>query len=267
MISQKTIDAVLDAEKIYDVVKDFVELRRSGSGWVGLCPFHSERTPSFHVDTRRNIYKCFSCGEGGHAVRFLMENRNMSYPDAIRHIAGLYNIPVEETPRTLTDEQRKAAIQRENALIALEAVQQFFEESLITKTPAARKACAYASNRWTLEYCRDNGIGYAPYPKEFFEFVKQKGVNFEALLDIGMVRKKEDGHYSFMFANRVTIPIRDRFGRVIAYTARSIEDKTDCKYLNSTTSCVYRKGNTVFGISIPRHRASTERATPFSVLR
>lgn len=256
MISQKTIDAVLDAERIYDVVKDFVELRRSGSGWVGLCPFHSERTPSFHVDPRRNIYKCFSCGEGGHAVRFLMENRNMSYPDAIRHIAGLYNIPVEETPRTLTDEQRKAAIQRENALIALEAVQQFFEELLIAKAPAARKACAYASNRWTLEYCRDNGIGYAPYPKEFFEFVKQKGVNFEALLDIGMVRKKEDGHYSFMFANRVTIPIRDRFGRVIAYTARSIEEKTDCKYLNSTTSCVYRKGNTVFGIEIARMAAA-----------
>lgn len=256
MISQKTIDAVLDAARIHDVVKDFVELRRSGSGWVGLCPFHSERTPSFHIDLRRNIYKCFSCGAGGGPVRFLMENRNMSFPDAIRHIAGLYSITVEETPRTLTDEQRKAAIQRENALITLEAVQQFFEESLVAKTPAARKASAYAAGRWTLDYCRANGIGYAPYPKEFFEFVKQKGINFEALLDIGMVRKKEDGHYSFMFANRVTIPIRDRFGRVIAYTARSIEDKTDCKYLNSTTSCVYRKGNTVFGIEIARKAAA-----------
>ncbi len=256
MISQKTIDAVLDAARIHDVVKDFVELRRSGSGWVGICPFHSERTPSFHIDLRRNIYKCFSCGAGGGPVRFLMENRNMSFPDAIRHIAGLYSITVEETPRTLTDEQRKAAIQRENALITLEAVQQFFEESLVAKTPAARKASAYAAGRWTLDYCRANGIGYAPYPKEFFEFVKQKGINFEALLDIGMVRKKEDGHYSFMFANRVTIPIRDRFGRVIAYTARSIEDKTDCKYLNSTTSCVYRKGNTVFGIEIARKAAA-----------
>lgn len=256
MISQKTIDAVLDAARIHDVVKDFLELRRSGSGWVGLCPFHSERTPSFHIDPRRNIYKCFSCGAGGGPVRFLMENRNMSFPDAIRHIAGLYSITVEETPRTLTDEQRKAAIQRENALITLEAVQQFFEESLVAKTPAARKASAYAAGRWTLDYCRANGIGYAPYPKEFFEFVKQKGINFEALLDIGMVRKKEDGHYSFMFANRVTIPIRDRFGRVIAYTARSIEDKTDCKYLNSTTSCVYRKGNTVFGIEIARKAAA-----------
>lgn len=256
MISQKTIDAVLDAARIHDVVKDFVELRRSGSGWVGLCPFHSERTPSFHIDLRRNIYKCFSCGAGGGPVRFLMENRNMSFPDAIRHIAGLYSITVEETPRTLTDEQRKAAIQRENALITLEAVQQFFEEYLVAKTPAARKASAYAAGRWTLDYCRANGIGYAPYPKEFFEFVKQKGINFEALLDIGMVRKKEDGHYSFMFANRVTIPIRDRFGRVIAYTARSIEDKTDCKYLNSTTSCVYRKGNTVFGIEIARKAAA-----------
>jgi len=256
MISQKTIDAVLDAARIHDVVKDFVELRRSGSGWVGICPFHSERTQSFHIDLRRNIYKCFSCGAGGGPVRFLMENRNMSFPDAIRHIAGLYSITVEETPRTLTDEQRKAAIQRENALITLEAVQQFFEESLVAKTPAARKASAYAAGRWTLDYCRANGIGYAPYPKEFFEFVKQKGINFEALLDIGMVRKKEDGHYSFMFANRVTIPIRDRFGRVIAYTARSIEDKTDCKYLNSTTSCVYRKGNTVFGIEIARKAAA-----------
>lgn len=252
MISQKTIDAVLEAVRIHDVVKEFVELKRSGSGWVGLCPFHSERTPSFHVDPRRNICKCFSCGEGGGAVHFLMEHRNMSYPDAICHIAGLYNIPVEETPRTLTDEQRNEAVQRENALITLEAVQRFFEQSLVARTPAARRACAYASDRWTLDYCRDNGIGYAPYPKEFFEFVKQKGINFEALLDIGMVRKKEDGHFTFMFANRVTIPIRDRFGRVIAYTARSLDEKTDCKYLNSTTSCIYRKGNTVFGIEIAR---------------
>lgn len=162
MISQKTIDAVLEAVQIHDVVKDFVELKRCGSGWVGLCPFHSERTPSFHVDPRRNICKCFSCGEGGGAVHFLMEHRSMSYPDAIRHIAGLYNIPVEETPRTLTDEQRREAVQRENALITLEAVQRFFEQSLVSKTPGARRACAYASDRWTLDYCRDNGIGYAP---------------------------------------------------------------------------------------------------------
>lgn len=255
MIAQKTIDAVLDAVQIYDVVKDFVQLRRSGSGWTGLCPFHSERTASFHVDPRRNIYKCFSCGEGGGAVRFLMENRNMSYPDAIRHIAGLYNIPVEEAPHNLTDEQRKLALQREGDLAALETVQQFFEQSLVVGNTAAKRACAYASKRWTLEYCRANGIGYAPYPKEFFEFVKQKGVSLDALLDTGMIRKKEDGHFSFMFANRITIPIRDRFGRVIAYTARSLDDNTDCKYLNSTTSCVYKKGNTVFGIEIARKAA------------
>lgn len=255
MIAQKTIDTVLDAVQIYDVVKDFVQLRRSGSGWTGLCPFHSERTASFHVDPRRNIYKCFSCGEGGGAVRFLMENRNMSYPDAIRHIAGLYNIPVEEAPHNLTDEQRKLALQREGDLAALETVQQFFEQSLVAGNTAAKRACAYASKRWTLEYCRANGIGYAPYPKEFFEFVKQKGVSLDALLDTGMIRKKEDGHFSFMFANRITIPIRDRFGRVIAYTARSLDDNTDCKYLNSTTSCVYKKGNTVFGIEIARKAA------------
>lgn len=255
MIAQKTIDAVLDAVQIYDVVKDFVQLRRSGSGWTGLCPFHSERTASFHVDSRRNIYKCFSCGEGGGAVRFLMENRNMSYPDAIRHIAGLYNIPVEEAPHNLTDEQRKLSLQREGDLAALETVQQFFEQSLVAGNTATKRACAYASKRWTLEYCRANGIGYAPYPKEFFEFVKQKEVSLEALLDTGMIRKKEDGHFSFMFANRITIPIRDRFGRVIAYTARSLDDNTDCKYLNSTTSCVYKKGNTVFGIEIARKAA------------
>ena len=94
MIAQKTIDAVLDAVQIHDVVKEFVQLRRNGSGWVGLCPFHSERTPSFHVDPRRNIYKCFSCGAGGGAVRFLMEQRNMSYPDVIRCKYSLKSGPV-----------------------------------------------------------------------------------------------------------------------------------------------------------------------------
>lgn len=136
MIAQKTIDAVLDTVRIYDVVKDHVQLKRCGSGYVGLCPFHNERTPSFHIDPRRNICKCFSCGEGGGAVHFLMEARNMSYPEAIRHIAGIYGIPVEEAPKTMTDEQRKLAMQRENALFALEAVQRFFERSLIAQTAA-----------------------------------------------------------------------------------------------------------------------------------
>ena len=112
---------------------------------------------------------------------------------------------------------------------------------------------------------RANGIGYAPYPKRVFRVCQAKGHQLRGFLDIGMVRKKEDGHYSFMFANRVTIPIRDRFGRVIAYTARSIEDKTDCKYLNSTTSCVYRKGNTVFGIEIAGKRR--QRPISFSLSR
>lgn len=256
MIAQRTINAVLDAAKIYDVVSDFVQLKRSGSGYVGLCPFHSERTPSFHVDPRRNIYKCFSCKVGGGAVKFLMENQNMSYPDAIKYIAGKYGIPVEEETKVLSDEEKKLAIQRENAFVSLEIVQRFFEQSLLLDTSAARKAKDYAYNRWGKDYCSDNGIGYAPYSRDFFEFVKAKAVNFESLLDVGIVRKKENADgYSFMFNNRVTIPIRDRFGRVIAFTARSLEADPQCKYLNSTTSCIYRKGQTVFGIEIARKAA------------
>lgn len=264
MIAQKTIDAVLDTVRIYDVVKDHVQLKRCGSGYVGLCPFHNERTPSFHIDPRRNICKCFSCGEGGGAVHFLMEARNMSYPEAIRHIAGIYGIPVEEAPKTMTDEQRKLAVQRENAFVALEAVQRFFERSLIAQTAAARKACAYASGRWGLEFCRANGIGYAPYSKEFFVFVRQERICIETLLDIGMVRERADAkdsgqQYSFMFSNRVTIPIRDRFGRVIAFTARSLKTEPQCKYLNSATSCVYKKGDTVFGVEVARKAGAKSR--------
>lgn len=260
MISQRTVREVLERATTLDVVRDFVELQKRGGSWWAPCPFHNERSASFHVDERRNIYKCFGCGKGGGAVDFLMEHQNMAFPEAIKHLASKYGIMVEEETRELSEKEKTQAILRENGLTVLAQVQAFFEAQFVADTPSAKRAKAYASNRWGFDFCRDNGIGYAPFPKDFFGWVKAHSVAFDTLLELGIVRKKEDADgYSFMFCNRVTIPIRDRYGRVIAFTARSLEDKPQCKYLNSTTSSVYRKGDTIFGIDLARRAAPKAR--------
>ena len=257
MISQRTIDAVYNAVNIKDVVSRFHELHRQGSGYVCVCPFHQDRKPSLHINERRNIYKCFACGAGGGPIKFLMEDQSMSYPEAIKFAAGIYNIPVEEETKELNEQEREDRLRRESALITMQSVQEFFEKSLLEDRVANRKARDYAHGRRGAEFCGDFGIGYAPWPKEFLAFVKEKHLDEQILFDLGMLRQKNDGTITYMFANRVTIPIRDRWGRVIAYTARSLEDDPQCKYINSTTSLIYSKRQSVFGIEIAKRTSNS----------
>lgn len=251
MISQQTIEAVLERVDIVRTVSEWVELKRCGSGWAACCPFHEERTPSFHVDERRGIYKCFGCGVGGNAVKFAMEAGRMSFPEAIRHIAAKEGIPVEEETNELTAEQQEKRLRRDNMLVAMEAVQSVFEAEMAGSSAQSRRCAAYAVKRWGAEFCKEAGIGCAPSSVAFMAKMKAAGIGEETLVDTGIVRK--DGEkWKLMFAGRVTIPVRDRWGRVVAYTARAVEANAECKYINSPTSELFRKGETVFGLEIAR---------------
>ncbi len=251
MISEKTIQAVRDLD-ITTVLKPYVELVRKGSRPVGLCPFHSEKTGSFNVNPNSNLYYCFSCHRGGDGIHFVMEKENCSFMEAIGKIARDNNIPIDYIGKEQSEEYRRNAMKRESLLAALDTAQKFFFDSLrVEMDEESRVARDYAYGRWPQEYCSTSGIGYAPKDsRTFLDYCKSKGLGTDVLIDSGLVAKDEEsGNIYAAFRERIMIPIRDRWGRIIAFTGRYIGsyDKTP-KYKNSRNTDIYTKGETLFGI-------------------
>lgn len=254
MISNKTIDAVRNLD-IEDVLKSWgLEFRRRGSTMFASCPFHSEKTPSFSITPGRNLWYCHSCHRGGDGIRFYMEREGMDFLQAVEAIAKANNLHIEYTREEQTDEQREAAKLKESVLAAVALVHKFFFDQLrVELSDEARAAREYAYSRWPEDFCSTCGIGLAPKDgKLFMEYCKSKAITEDLLVQSGIYRKDEkSGRIHTLFRNRLVIPIRDRFGRVIAFTARYLgDDKADNvgKYVNSSNSSVFTKGESVFGI-------------------
>ena len=264
MISEATINKVRDVD-IEDVLKPYVGLKRKGSSLVGLCPFHSEKTPSFAVSPQKGLYHCFGCNRGGDAISFVMEKENLSFTDAVVFIAKHHGIAVEYVEEERSEEETSEARHKESLLIALEQVQKFFYGSLRkTDDLESRQARDYAYGRWPDETCSVAGIGYAPKDGSLFmDYCRKSFISEEALFELGLLRRSEDGGAYAMFRQRIMIPIRDRWGRVTAYTARYIGTNPKApKYVNSATSPVYSKGDTLFGID----RASRVRNSDYFIV-
>ncbi len=254
MISDKTIETVRNLD-IEDVLKSWgLEFRRSGSTMFASCPFHSEKTPSFSITPGRNLWYCHSCHRGGDGIRFYMEREGMDFLQAVESIAKANNLHIEYTKEEQTDEQREAAKLKESVLAAVALVHKFFFDQLrVELSDEARAAREYAYSRWPEDFCSTCGIGLAPKDgKPLIEYCKSKAITEDLLLQSGIYRKDEkSGRIYTLFRNRLVIPIRDRFGRVIAFTARYLgDDKADNvgKYVNSSNSSVFTKGESVFGI-------------------
>lgn len=252
MIEESTIKQVHDRADIVDVVNKYnITLTRRGVNLFGCCPFHNERTPSFVVNPARNTYHCFGCGAHGDAIRFVMELENKTYPEAIEHIANMFGIPVLHTAKQLTDEQIQAQKKRESLQIAVQRVQEWFVEQFNADIPGAAQARKYAYDRWGKEYCAEYGIGFAPDSwNALLEYCQRNCIDEHLLQELGILRLSEKSKklYSF-FRDRITIPITDRYGNVIAFTARYIgKDPDQSKYINSTDSPLFKKGDVVFGL-------------------
>lgn len=250
MISETTIRKVRELA-IEDVLSPYVRLSRKGSTLMGLCPFHSEKTGSFAVTPSKNLFHCFSCNRGGDSITFIMEKENLSFSAAVEFIARNHNIPVEYIREERSEEQMAEARHRESLLTVLDTVQSFFLQNLrATDKEESLDARAYAYGRWHEEFCAFAGIGYAPKDGQaFMDFCRSKALNEELLYELGMFKRGEDGNTYVMFRQRIMIPVRNRWGRIIAYTARYIGDNRKApKYINSATSMIYSKGETVFGI-------------------
>lgn len=259
MIAQSIIEQVLNRADIVEIISRYVDLKPAGAYYKGCCPFHNERTASFMVSRSRGTWFCYGqCHEGGNVLRFLMRYHSISFPEAVEMLAGMCGIGISKEDRCAPDNQAEYK-QMEAMLIVCEQVQRFFASQLLAGTTEAGAARIYAYNRWDETFCKEAGIGYAPADgKDIIKFAEQSGISLGILQDLGFVSvsEKTGKHYSF-FRERLTIPIRDRFGRVIGFTCRylgSIEGMP--KYMNSKSSLIYNKANSVFGVDIALRAAS-----------
>lgn len=254
MIEQRYIDMILDRVGIEDVASRYVGgplVRRGGRLW-GCCPFHQEKTPSFCVQPDKGTWHCFgSCGEGGNVIGMVMKAENLPFPLAVKKLLKdelNMELPDKATQRSREEDAREK--RREQMFIYNDHLCRWFEEQLTAGTPEAKAAKDYMLSRWNKDYCREQRIGYAPDSWDaLLTWARGKSLDTDVLLAMGVVRKSEKtgGLYAF-YRNRLMIPIRDRYSRITGWTARTLSDKEDRKYLNSSESDIYHKGESVFGL-------------------
>lgn len=247
-IDRETQQRILDAADIVEVVSDFVTLKRRGANWIGLCPFHNERTPSFSVSKSRGICKCFSCGKGGSPVNFLMELESMSYQEALRWLARKYNIEIKE--HEMTDAERQQEMERESMLAVNDFAMNYFEKTMADTDDGRNIGMAYFRERGITEQsCRKFHLGYSlENPDDLFKTAVAKGFSEKFLVATGLCARNERGVYD-RFRGRVIYPVFSISGKVVAFGGRTLRsDKKMAKYVNSPESVIYSKSRELYGL-------------------
>lgn len=249
MIDKATIDKIMDAANIVDVVSEFVSLHKAGVNYKGLCPFHNEKTPSFVVSPAKGYCHCFSCGKGGNPVGFIMEHEQMTYPEALRWLAKKYHIEIQE--REMSDDEKREASERESMFIVNDWALKYFQDNLMN----TREGQAIGMQYFRSRGFRDDTIhkfqlGYALSERDALaRAALAKGFNEQYLIDTGLCYRKENGQLQDRYAGRVIFPVHTITGRVVAFGGRILNnDKKLAKYVNSPESQIYHKSNELYGI-------------------
>lgn len=241
----------MDAAQIVDVVSDFVTLRKRGVNYVGLCPFHDDKTPSFYVSPSKGLCKCFACGKGGNVVHFIMEHEQLSYPEALKWLAKKYHIEIQE--KELTDEQKLAQSERESLFVVNQWARDYFQHILKNHEEGKSVGMAYLRNRgfrddiiekFQLGYCTES---HDAMGKEAL----QKGYKKEFLVKTGLCYETDDHRLRDRFWGRVIFPVHTLSGKVVAFGGRVLASATKgvkVKYVNSPESDIYKKSNELYGI-------------------
>ena len=250
MIDRATVDKIMDAVNIVDVVGEFVNLRKSGVNYKGLCPFHDDKTPSFMVSPARQICKCFSCGEGGNAVNFLMKHEQITYPEALRWLAKKYNIEIQE--RELTDDEKREQSERESMFVVNEWACQYFHEILLNDVDGQAIGKQYFRSRGIRDDIINKfQLGFALTKRDALaNEARRKGFKDEFLLATGLCIRNEHGVYD-RFAGRAIFPWMNVSGKVVAFGGRKLDAATkgvQQKYVNSPDSEIYHKERELYGI-------------------
>jgi DNA primase len=250
MIDRLTIDKIMDATNIVDVVGEFVTLRKAGVNYKGLCPFHDDKTPSFMVSPSKNICHCFACGEGGNAVNFLMKHEQITYPEALRWLAKKYNIEIQE--KELTDEEKQQQSDRESMFIVNEWAMQYFQDILKNDPDGIAIGKQYFRSRGIRDDIVEKfNLGYALSKRDALALAAKKaGYQAEFLVKTGLCIQNEKGIYD-RYAGRVIFPWLNVSGKVVAFGGRLLDSRTkgvQQKYVNSPDSDIYHKERELYGL-------------------
>ena len=254
MIDRGTIQRIMDAADIVDVVKEFVTLRKAGVNYKGLCPFHNEKTPSFVVSPSKQLCKCFSCGKGGNAVHFIMEHEQMTYPEALKWLARKYGIEVKE--KELTEEEKQSATLRESMFVLNDWACQYFEDILHNHVDGVALGMAYFRQRgFRDDIIRKFRLGFSlPQRDAFAKAALAKGFNADFLLKTGLCYRTDDGRLLDRYHERVIFPVQTVSGMVVAFGGRILSsEKKLAKYVNSPESEIYSKSNELYGLYLAKH--------------
>ena len=251
MIDRATIDKILDAAQIVDVVSEFVTLKKRGTSYVGLCPFHDDKTPSFYVSPAKGVCKCFACGKGGSAVHFIMEHEQMTYPEALKWLAKKYHIEVKE--RELSNEEKEAQSVRESLFVVNEFARDYFQNILYNHIDGKSIGMTYFRQRGIRDdIVKKFQLGYSTSTKDALaKEALRKGYKKEFLLKTGLCYEKEDGSLRDRFWGRVIFPWFNISGKILGFGGRVLDSRTKGiaqKYVNSPESEIYSKRKELYGI-------------------
>ncbi len=259
LIDKATVDKIFDSADILDVVSSFVNLKRRGANYLGNCPFHNEKTPSFTVSPSKGIYKCFGCGKGGNAVNFIMEHEQLSYVETLRYLAKRYNIEIVE--KELTQEEKQQESDRDSMLIVSNFAQKTFVDNLHNTEEGKAVGLSYFTERgftektiekFELGYCRKQS-------NSFSQTAVSQGYNKRFLVKTGLSIECDNGDLFDRFSERVMFPIHNLMGKVIGFGGRTLRtDKKMAKYLNSPESEIYHKSKVLYGLYFAKKAISQQ---------
>lgn len=252
VINDNVLDEIRDRADIVDLIGEYVDLKRSGSNYMGLCPFHSEKTPSFSVSPSKSIFKCFGCGVGGDVITFIMKRENLNFPEAVEFLAEKYNVRLSE----YKDENKEARDKRNRLYdINREAAMHFLNN--LSSSPKAQK---YLRDRGLSDKTiRAYGLGYSKDSwTDLYDHLTKLGYKEEELLDLNLISKSKNRNYIDRFRDRVMFPIINRNNKVIAFGARGFGDAKP-KYLNSRETPIFHKGSNLFNMNIISRESSRQR--------
>ena len=257
MIPKETIDKIFEAARIEEVVSGFVQLKKRGANFIGHCPFHDEKTPSFTVSASKGIYKCFGCGKGGNSVSFVMEHEHYSYPEALKYLAEKYSIEVAE--KELTPEQNIRANDRDSLYVISSFANKFFQQQLWEREEGKIVGLSYYKERgFTEETIKKFQLGYSPKQKD--------ALSKEAIKSSFQQKYLEDSGLSIIknksaldrFRERMMFPIHSFSGRVLGFGGRTLQKDNKAKYVNSPESLIYLKSKILYGIYFAKQHISKQ---------
>ncbi|HOK23313.1 MAG TPA: DNA primase [Candidatus Hydrothermia bacterium] len=248
---REVIEKIRTSVPIVDIIGNYVQLKKTGKAYRGLCPFHAEKTPSFYVDPDKGLYHCFGCGASGNVFTFLMKKEGLTFAEAVRELAQIAGIKIETEARVSKE------------FLLMKEAQSFFQNALYATTEGKAALNYLNSRKISQEAILSFGLGYAP-GSGLVNYLKNKGFDFYTMLKVGILKENQHGGYSEFFRHRLIFPILDHFGNVVAFGGRALDSSDEPKYINTPETDFFKKGKILYGFYINRKEIK-ERGFPVIV--